>query len=196
MTTAKTTAKTTAAATAAAAVAAARPPPPATPSAAAAPATNAEKTEVARTNRWGARQKERTSFFDSIDGAPKWAEAPTRPEAGGKELVLLKPKEERGEEEGLSRKNKKSSIAAIPAAAKFTSSEPKEECREHRCRRLLRSLKPSVEDDIIDYLASLVGEEVSSEDLIELRETAIEILEGHGVSQDAAEVFWSSLLAG
>merc|ERR1711935_269267 len=134
--------------------------------------------------------------FDGLDGQAKWAEAPARPEAGGKELVTLKSKDDREKEmialdKGSSRRSEKG--ANIPAAAMKMVKQVRES-RADRCRRLLSSMEPPVESDIVDYVVSMVDED-SCDDIGDVKESAFEILEGYGVEESTAEAFWVALLA-
>ncbi|CAK8989999.1 unnamed protein product [Durusdinium trenchii] len=104
------------------------------------PATPAEREPAAVPSGLG------KAFFQSLDGAPQWADAPTRPEAGGKELVALRPKEERGTEEMASKKGPKAQLLTPGAATAPTAPSPTATSSsarsEPRFEELLRSLQP------------------------------------------------------
>eukprot|EP00434_Breviolum_minutum_P036674 symbB.v1.2.032508.t1/scaffold3910.1/size48445/1 len=120
------------------------------------------------------------AFFESLDGAPTWAEAPKRPEAGGKELVALLPKEERGTD-AVVKGTARATLQVPKAAANSTKAlEQSGENAATRCEKLLRSIEPALEDSIVEYLVSMISSS-SSEDLSEIQETVVEILEAHDV---------------
>jgi len=142
----------------------------------------------------GGRQMERVAFFDGLDGVPKWSKPPARPEAGGKELVALQSKEERdqeliGPQRGGRRWQK--GTGAVPSAALKALAKECSESRSDRCRFLLGEVEPRIEEGVIDYLSSLVEDDVGDD----TREAVLEILDGHGVEQSAAETFWAGLVA-
>eukprot|EP00931_Biecheleriopsis_adriatica_P064713 TRINITY_DN39439_c0_g1_i3.p1 TRINITY_DN39439_c0_g1~~TRINITY_DN39439_c0_g1_i3.p1 ORF type:complete len:928 (-),score=251.86 TRINITY_DN39439_c0_g1_i3:2-2689(-) len=190
-------------ASAAALAAAERPAPPALPKSGAKPA-KAEPSGNAPVRRWATSQaaaaassatKVRSGgFFENLDGAPKWADTPARPEAGGKELVALKPKEERGEDDRCTRTSKRVDLAVPSAASLLPSKKEPSESKEARCRRLLSAMK-SLEDDVADYITSLLCDDTSAEDVAELRDSVMDLLEGHGIARDAAEALWRDLVA-
>ncbi|CAE7183177.1 unnamed protein product [Symbiodinium pilosum] len=151
------------------------------------PSTEAPKP----VRRWGAQAKQESAFFGSLDGAPKWAEMPARPEQGGKELVALRPKEERGSEEQQEVKGRRAEIRN-PAAALAKTPVTSIQSREDRCRELLTGVRPVLEDSIVDYLASMIGE-CLQEELEELHETVVEILQGHDMPAKDAEKLWQKL---
>eukprot|EP00435_Cladocopium_sp_Y103_P035674 s762_g9.t1 len=125
------------------------------------------------------------AFFESLDGPAKWAEAPKRPEAGGKELVALRPKEERGIEDAMVKGTTRTALL-MPKAATVQPVQTPEHTVEDvstRCSKLLQSIKPPLEDSIVDYLSSMISSS-SLEDLPEIQETIAEILEGHDVPSD------------
>lgn len=139
-------------------------------------------------------------FFEALDGAPGWAAAPPRPEAGGKELLKLEPKGQRPDDDAQrlaprgnrwSRASKVGVDAPVPAAAVLPKA-PKAETPADRCRSLMRSMLPSVEDSVLDYIVSVVEDDLS----VEARELVVEILEGSEVPRTAAETFWERLSGG
>eukprot|EP00913_Durusdinium_trenchii_P018416 g17301.t1 len=153
------------------------------------PATPAEREPAAVPSGLG------KAFFQSLDGAPQWADAPTRPEAGGKELVALRPKEERGTEEMASKKGPKAQLLTPGAATAPTAPSPTATSSsarsEPRFEELLRSLQPRLESEIVEYLSAMVTDaDDFSEDLFE---TIQEILEGNGILPIDIERIMSSI---
>ena len=89
--------------------------------------------------------------------APK---APARPEAGGKELVVLQAKEERDLMDPIARGSRKNanfqvqmSVAAVRSAS--VSDTPP---LPVRCRELLEAIRPQIENSVVEYLVDLVTE--------------------------------------
>lgn len=151
----------------------------------------AEAPEVPKpVRRWG-NQARQENVFGSLDGAPKWAEMPARPEQGGKELVPLAPKEERGTENLLESKGRRAELKN-PAAARAHAPATCAQSRTDRCRELLAGARPALEESIIDYLASMMGECLQDE-VDELHETVVEILQGHDMPAKDAENLWQKL---
>ncbi|CAE7362521.1 SETX [Symbiodinium natans] len=140
--------------------------------------------------RWGSQAKQ-DNVFGSLDGAPKWAEMPARPEQGGKELVPLRPKEERGTEDQPESKGRRAELKN-PAAARTHAPATCVQSRAERCHELLAGARPALEESIIDYLASMLGE-CQQEEVEELHETVVEILQGHDMSAKDAESLWQKL---
>ncbi|CAE7456355.1 unnamed protein product [Symbiodinium sp. CCMP2456] len=140
--------------------------------------------------RWGSQARQE-NVFGSLDGAPKWAEMPARPEQGGKELVPLRPKEERGTEDLLESKGRRAELKN-PAAARAYAPATCAQSRTERCRELLAGARPALEESIIDYLASMMGECLQDE-VDELHETVVEILQGHDMPAKDAENLWQKL---
>lgn len=139
------------------------------------------------------QKHQKSTFFESLDGAVKWEKAPARPEAGGKELVVLQAKEERDLMDPIARGSRKNanfqvqmSVAAVRSAS--VSDTPP---LPVRCRELLEAIRPQIENSVVEYLVDLVTEDVSED----TREAAIEILTGHGVMEAGAETFWETLTA-
>jgi len=153
------------------------------------------------------KQPENSLFFGIADGAPKWAEAPQRPEAGGKELVALQPKGERidadpassqvaGRSGGRwSRASKNGTTTkaevSVPLAAKAPTPAGGEKSRPEICRSMLASVKPVLEESVVDYVVSLIEDDVSDD----TRDTVFELLEGHDVPRNTMEVLWAGLTA-
>jgi len=113
---------------------------------------------------------------------------------GGKHLVALQPKSSRdSEEQNAPKRRWNRGAVEVPGAAKFAAaSKAVSESRSDRCQRLLGLVEPRVEQDVIDYLASLV-EDDDSEDA---KDAVLEILEGHDVERSVAETFWLGLIHG
>ncbi|CAE7940687.1 HCS1 [Symbiodinium sp. KB8] len=148
----------------------------------------AEAPEVPKpVRRWG-NQARQENVFGSLDGAPKWAEMPARPEQGGKELVPLAPPRRSGVQRTCwSRKGdvRSSKIQLLLAP---TLRQP--------VRKVGQTGAVSCsQESIIDYLASMMGECLQEsfvgrvwgkDEVDELHETVVEIL------QDA-ENLWQKL---
>eukprot|EP00928_Gymnodinium_smaydae_P075244 TRINITY_DN5824_c0_g1_i1.p1 TRINITY_DN5824_c0_g1~~TRINITY_DN5824_c0_g1_i1.p1 ORF type:complete len:1306 (-),score=362.37 TRINITY_DN5824_c0_g1_i1:108-4025(-) len=155
------------------------------------------------------RMAERSAFFTILDGAPQWAEAPPRPEAGGKELVELASKEARAEEDpratgragrwrngGGSRSGAAGAdTAAIPAAAVLRPAAPTEDPRPVRFRKMLATVKnksgESLEESVIDFVVSLVEEDLDED----TKEAVLDQLKGNEVDDNMCEVLWQGLMA-
>jgi len=148
--------------------------------------------------------REQSLFFGSIDGAPQWADTPQRPEAGGKELEVLASKTDRLDQDPAATVPKRESgrtsrwakeAAPIPTAAASksisSSSNTQKKSRPDICRSMLGAVKPAVDESVIDYVVSLVEDDVSDD----IRDAVFEILEGHDVPRNTAEVLWMGLTA-
>lgn len=129
----------------------------------------------------------RGMFMDSLARRAMWSEAPRRPEEG--KLVTLKPKSERGADEA-GMKKKAAVEVSVPRAAFWVSPAPTLS-RTEVCKQLLEAAQLELEAEMVDYVASLVEEDLNED----TRAAVLEILDGNGVPAEAAECLWQGLLS-